>query len=283
MIASGRLCGSQCRISSTMNDNPGAWLVATGPTLAGAGDRGTVSLTSLRAASIISGELSTPHTAADGQRSARRTVRFPGPQPKSTTCSGSSAPTLASRSKNGLERSPPNRRYWVASHMVGPNPSPMLRDRCLSIPLYSDQPLDVKRYALGMAPRAGTEDDSEAEILQGSVLRDEVDELVAAWRAQRPDLDIEPMQVLSRISRLARHLDIARRGAFADHGLETWEFDVLSALRRQGPPFQLTPGALLRATLVTSGTMTNRIDRLVRKGLVRRGPDPRDKRGVLVT
>jgi DNA-binding MarR family transcriptional regulator len=91
------------------------------------------------------------------------------------------------------------------------------------------------------------------------------------------------MQVLSRISRLARHLDIARRGAFADHGLESWEFDVLSALRRQGPPFQLTPGALLRATLVTSGTMTNRIDRLAAAGLVRREPDPRDKRGVLVT
>ena len=132
-----------------------------------------------------------------------------------------------------------------------------------------------------MAQRAGpgTEDDSDAE----SLLRDEVDDLVAAWRAQRPDLDIEPMQVLSRISRLARHLDIARRGAFADHGLETWEFDVLSALRRQGPPFQLTPGALLRATLVTSGTMTNRIDRLAAVGLVRREPDPRDKRGVLVT
>jgi len=132
-----------------------------------------------------------------------------------------------------------------------------------------------------MAQRAGpgTEDDSDAE----SLLRDEVDDLVAAWRAQRPDLDIEPMQVLSRISRLARHLDIARRGAFADHGLETWEFDVLSALRRQGPPFQLTPGALLRATLVTSGTMTNRIDRLAAAGLVRREPDPRDKRGVLVT
>jgi len=101
-----------------------------------------------------------------------------------------------------------------------------------------------------MAQRAGpgTEDDSDAEILQVPVLRDEVDDLVAAWRAQQPDLDVEPMQVLSRISRLARHLDIARRSAFADHGLETWEFDVLSALRRQGPPFQLTPGALLRAT-----------------------------------
>jgi DNA-binding MarR family transcriptional regulator len=130
---------------------------------------------------------------------------------------------------------------------------------------------------------SGTETDSDDGILAEPLLRDEVDDLVAAWRAQRPDLDVEPMQVLSRISRLARHLDIARRGAFAEHELESWEFDVLSALRRQGPPFQLTPGALLRATLVTSGTMTNRIDRLVRKGLVRREPDPRDKRGVLVT
>jgi DNA-binding MarR family transcriptional regulator len=114
-------------------------------------------------------------------------------------------------------------------------------------------------------------------------LSDEVDELVAAWRVQRPDLDVEPLQVLSRVSRLARHLDIARRGAFASHGLEPWEFDVLSALRRAGPPFQLTPGSLLRATLVTSGTMTNRIDRLAAAGLVRREPDPRDRRGVLVT
>src|ERR1700757_1629599 len=113
--------------------------------------------------------------------------------------------------------------------------------------------------------------------------RDEVDDLVGAWRDQRPDLDVEPLQVLSRVSRLARHLDIARRGASAAHGLERWEFDVLSALRRAGPPFQLTPGALLRATLVTSGTMTNRIDRLAAEGLVRREPDPRDKRGGLVT
>src|SRR5215469_5761689 len=113
--------------------------------------------------------------------------------------------------------------------------------------------------------------------------RDEVDDLVAAWREQRPDLDVAPLQVLSRVSRLARHLDIARRGAFAAHGLEPWEFDVLSALRRAGPPFQLTPGALLRATLVTSGTMTNRIDRLAASGLVYREPDPRDRRGVLVT
>ncbi|HTX84896.1 MAG TPA: MarR family transcriptional regulator [Streptosporangiaceae bacterium] len=112
--------------------------------------------------------------------------------------------------------------------------------------------------------------------------RDEVDEIVARWKAERPDLDVTPLHVLSRISRLARHLDRARRAAFAAHGLEIWEFDVLSALRRQGPRYQLSPGALLRATLVTSGTMTNRIDRLAAAGLVSRSRDQDDKRGVLV-
>jgi DNA-binding MarR family transcriptional regulator len=113
--------------------------------------------------------------------------------------------------------------------------------------------------------------------------RDEVDKLVAGWQAERPDLDTEPLQVLSRVSRLARHLDRARTAAFASHGLQAWEFDVLSALRRQGPPYQLSPGALLRATLVTSGTMTNRIKGLVGAGLVSRSTDPLDKRGALVT
>src|ERR1700678_2711033 len=119
--------------------------------------------------------------------------------------------------------------------------------------------------------------------LAAAPARDEVDDLITAWRQQRPDLDVAPLQVLSRVSRLARHLDIARRCAFAAHHLESWEFDVLSALRRAGPPFQLTPGALLRTNLVTSGTMTNRIDRLAESGLVFREPDPRDRRGVLVT
>jgi DNA-binding MarR family transcriptional regulator len=114
-------------------------------------------------------------------------------------------------------------------------------------------------------------------------LRDEVDDLVAAWQAERPDLDVGPLQVLSRVSRLARHADRARRTAFAAHGLEPWGFDVLSALRRQGPPYRLSPGSLLHTTLVTSGTMTNRIDRLEQAGLVHRDPDPQDKRGVLVT
>jgi DNA-binding MarR family transcriptional regulator len=112
--------------------------------------------------------------------------------------------------------------------------------------------------------------------------RDEVDRLVAAWRRERPDLDVRPLEVLSRVTRLARHLDRARRTAFAEHALEPWEFDVLSALRRAGEPYQLSPGQLLTQTLVTSGTMTNRIDRLAARELVVRGPDPADRRGVLV-
>ena len=123
-------------------------------------------------------------------------------------------------------------------------------------------------------------DESSAPAQPGT--RDEVDRLVSAWHRERPDLDVSPLEVLSRVTRLARHLDRARRAAFAERGLETWEFDVLSALRRAGSPYQLSPGQLLTQTLVTSGTMTNRVDRLAAKGLVVRGPDPNDRRGVLV-
>lgn len=112
--------------------------------------------------------------------------------------------------------------------------------------------------------------------------RDEVDVLVEAWARERPDLDVDPMRVLSRVTRLARHLDRQRAAAFSAHGLETWEFDVLAALRRAGPPYRLSPGRLLRETMVTSGTMTNRVDRLAARGLVERDLHPDDKRGVLV-
>ena len=111
---------------------------------------------------------------------------------------------------------------------------------------------------------------------------DEVDRIVDAWRRERPDLDIAPLAILSRVLRLARHLDLARGSAFAEHDLEGWGFDVLSALRREGPPYELSPGQLVAQTLVTSGTMTNRVDRLAARGLVSRGPDPSDRRGVKV-
>ncbi|WP_165065304.1 MarR family winged helix-turn-helix transcriptional regulator [Marisediminicola senii] len=111
---------------------------------------------------------------------------------------------------------------------------------------------------------------------------DEVDRIVDAWTRERPDLDFAPLQVLSRVGRLSKHLDRARRTAFAASGLEASEFDVLSALRRAGEPYQLTPKALLQQTLVSSGTMTNRIDRLVQRALVERRTDPNDGRGILV-
>jgi DNA-binding MarR family transcriptional regulator len=111
---------------------------------------------------------------------------------------------------------------------------------------------------------------------------DEVDRIVGAWERERPDLDFTPLQVLSRVARLSRHLDRARRTAFAASDLESWEFDVLSALRREGAPYQLSPKSLLQQTLVSSGTMTNRIDRLVQRGLVERRTDPNDGRGILV-
>lgn len=111
---------------------------------------------------------------------------------------------------------------------------------------------------------------------------DEVDRIVDAWARERPDLDMAPLQVLSRVDRLARHLDRARRSAFTASGLEPWEFDVLAALRRAGSPYQLSPKELLQQTLVSSGTMTNRIDRLVARRLVERRADPSDGRGVLV-
>jgi len=113
-------------------------------------------------------------------------------------------------------------------------------------------------------------------------MRDEVDRLVEAWARERADLDLRPMEVLSRVTRLGHHLDRARRQAFAEHDLESWEFDVLAALRRAGAPYELSPGRLIRETLVTSGTMTNRVDRLAARGLVERLPDPHDRRGVLV-
>ena len=113
-------------------------------------------------------------------------------------------------------------------------------------------------------------------------MADEVDLILAAWARELPDVDVTPLGSLSRISRLAKHLDRARKDAFAAHELEVWEFDVLAALRRQGRPYVLSPGELIRATLSTSGTMTNRVNRLEARGLVIRLPNHDDRRGVLV-
>lgn len=117
---------------------------------------------------------------------------------------------------------------------------------------------------------------------ESAVARDEVDRIIESWREQRPDLDVSPMQIFSRISRLSRHFDLARRAAFSAHDLEPWAFDVLSSLRRTGDPYCLTPGALMSELLVSSGTMTNRIDRLEQQKLVQRVPSVDDRRTVQV-
>lgn len=106
--------------------------------------------------------------------------------------------------------------------------------------------------------------------------------MVDDWHLARPDLPVDSMQIWSRIVRLGQHLDTARRAAFSAHGLEVWEFDVLAALRRAGQPYQLSPGELLAQTHVTSGTMTNRVDRMSERGLVSRSTRPDDGRRVRV-
>ena len=111
---------------------------------------------------------------------------------------------------------------------------------------------------------------------------DEVDAIVAAWQRERPDLDVEPLQVMSRLDRLAGVLGDRRVAIFARHDLRRHEFDVLAALRRAGQPFELTAGELTAQTYVTSGTMTSRLDRLSERGLVTRAADPEDGRLVRV-
>ena len=111
---------------------------------------------------------------------------------------------------------------------------------------------------------------------------DEVDRIALAWQREQPALDLAPLHVLSRVTRLARHLDRARRAAFAAHGLEAGEFDVLAALRRSGPPYEASPGRLGSQTMVTSGTMTARLDKLEFRGFVSRRTDPSDGRAVIV-
>lgn len=111
---------------------------------------------------------------------------------------------------------------------------------------------------------------------------DEVDELVGDWRRERPELDVDAMQVWSRISRAAAMFEVGRRTVFHDCELEGWEFDVLAALRKAGQHASLTPGELLRHTHVTSGTMTNRIERLKARGLVTRSTSPGDRRSAVI-
>jgi DNA-binding MarR family transcriptional regulator len=106
---------------------------------------------------------------------------------------------------------------------------------------------------------------------------------VEQWRRERPDLDVSPMLVLGRLNEASSLVARERLApVFARFGLQAGEFDVLATLRRSGQPHALTPTALYEATMVTSGAMTNRLDRLEQAGLIQRGPHPKDRRGIVV-
>jgi DNA-binding MarR family transcriptional regulator len=112
---------------------------------------------------------------------------------------------------------------------------------------------------------------------------DAMDVILEQWARERPDLDCSPMGVIGRISQLQREVFLAQRATFARHGLDAASFDVLAALRRAGKPYQLTPTALMRTALVTSGAITQRLDRLEEKRLITRGRSDTDGRAVVVT
>ena len=112
--------------------------------------------------------------------------------------------------------------------------------------------------------------------------RDSVDVIIDQWEVERPDLDFAPVGAVGRLSRASRLLERAVRETLARHDLEGWEFDVLATLRRAGDPHTLTPGELSRQAMVSSAALTNRVDRLVARGLVHRDVDPDNRRRVLV-
>ncbi|MFB8277233.1 MarR family winged helix-turn-helix transcriptional regulator [Nocardia colli] len=111
---------------------------------------------------------------------------------------------------------------------------------------------------------------------------DAVDHIVGQWHRERPDLDLAPMHVIGRITRLHWAFDEHLNRVFNDYGLGRGEFDVLATLRRSGPPFELTAGELRDSTMVTSGAVTKRVDRLEQAGLVNRRAAADDARGRLI-
>ena len=112
--------------------------------------------------------------------------------------------------------------------------------------------------------------------------QDAVDRITADWNDVRPELDVTPIEVIGRVSRLSRLVDRRLGQNFAEHGIENWMYDVMATLRRIGEPYELTAGDLVRQTMVTTGAITNRIDRLEARGLVERSPSETDRRKVIV-
>ena len=112
---------------------------------------------------------------------------------------------------------------------------------------------------------------------------DQVDKILAQWNAERPDLDVAPMGLIGRLKRLSLHLTREMEETWSQYGLNFASFDVLATLRRSGAPYALSPSDLIASAMVTSGTMTNRIDQLVKAGLVERKQSKEDKRSFLIS
>jgi DNA-binding MarR family transcriptional regulator len=110
---------------------------------------------------------------------------------------------------------------------------------------------------------------------------DAVDRITGQWHAVRPDVDVSPIHVIGRVSRLSRLVDRRLAENFARYGIEAWMYDVLATLRRSAEPYELSAGDLVRQTMVTTGAITNRIDRLEQRGLVVRARTG-DRRKVIV-
>lgn len=120
------------------------------------------------------------------------------------------------------------------------------------------------------------------KVQTADALTDSVDEIVRAWAATDPDLDASPLEVVGRLLLCARHLEQALVAAVRPFGLSFADFDVLNTLRRRDDPGGTNPSELARSSLVTTGAMTSRLDRLTRSGLIERTPDPTDRRGQRV-
>lgn len=112
--------------------------------------------------------------------------------------------------------------------------------------------------------------------------RDFVDSILGQWKEERPDLDASPMAIIGRISRLETHFDVRIAEELARFDFGRGEFDVLATLRRSGPPFRLNPKVLSSRLMLSAGAMTNRLDNLEKRGLIRRTPDPSDRRALLI-
>lgn len=112
--------------------------------------------------------------------------------------------------------------------------------------------------------------------------QDYIDQILEQWRQESPQFDVSALSVTGRIMRIARLLEKHREAVLAEYGLSVWSFDVLATLKRQGKPYQLKPTDLYDLLMLSSGAMTNRIDRLEQDGTVMRLRDSSDRRSVIV-